>query len=97
MWYGFWYRSVIGQYSFENARGDAVTVSGEHYREIISNYFWHKLQDICENNDDVDMVDLGVQQGDAMGHTAREGTVLRCVITENLYVISVAQPLPVDG
>lgn len=57
---GFWFRSVIGPYFFENAHGDAVTENGERYGEMINTYFSHQSQNtiFCDNNDDVDMVDL---------------------------------------
>lgn len=57
VWCGVWNSGAIGPYFFENARSDAVTENGERYVDITNNYFWHQLQEICDSNDDVDMVD----------------------------------------
>lgn len=51
VWCGFWVGGVIGPYFFENTHGDAVTVNGERYREMISDYFWQQLEELGGNND----------------------------------------------
>ena len=44
---------------------NTVTVNGEHYQEMITNYFWHQLYDI-------DVEDMWFQQDGATCHTVRE-------------------------
>jgi len=65
VWCGFWAGGVIGPYFFENARGDAVTVNGDRYRGMLTNYFWHQL-------DNIGIEDMWFQQDGATCHTARE-------------------------
>lgn len=48
--------------------GDAVTENNKRYRKKINYLFLHQLQDICDNDDDVDLVDLSVQKDGATCH-----------------------------
>lgn len=63
VWCGFWAGGVIGPYFFENDVGEAITVNGERYRTMITDFFWPKLNDM-----DVD--DMWFQQDGATCHTA---------------------------
>ncbi|EFN87925.1 hypothetical protein EAI_17175, partial [Harpegnathos saltator] len=66
VWCGFWAGGIIGPFFFENAAGQAITVNGARYRDMIIQFFVSKLQDM-----DVD--DMCFQQDDgATCHTARE-------------------------
>ncbi|EFN81170.1 hypothetical protein EAI_00691, partial [Harpegnathos saltator] len=58
VWCGSWAGGVIGPYFFENDVGVAITVNGERYRTMITNFFWPKLNDM-----DVD--DMWFQQDGA--------------------------------
>ena len=39
VWCALWSGGVIGPYFFENAAGEAVTVNGVRYREMLSEFF----------------------------------------------------------
>lgn len=43
---GFWSKGVIGPYSFENAAGNTITVNGERYRAIISDFLGPYLKEL---------------------------------------------------
>ena len=51
VWCGFWAGGVIGPYFFENEAGNAVTVNGVRYRNMIMECLWPKL-------DSMDMEDM---------------------------------------
>ena len=63
VWCGFWAGGVIGPYFFENDVGEAITVTGERYRRMITDFFWPKL-------DDIHLDDMWFQQDGATSHTA---------------------------
>ncbi|EFN79524.1 hypothetical protein EAI_06736, partial [Harpegnathos saltator] len=65
VWCGFWAGGIIGPFFFKNAAGQAITVNGARYRDMIIQFFVPKLQDM-----DVD--DMWFQQDGATCHTARE-------------------------
>lgn len=79
VWCGFWAGGVIGPYFFENVAGKAITVNGERYRSMITDFLWPKLNDM-------DVADMWFQQDGATCHTAHatmeilherfEGTVI---------------------
>jgi hypothetical protein len=60
---------VIGPYFFENEAGNAVTVNGVRYRNMITEFLWPQLEGI-------DMEDMWFQEDGATCHTARETTEL---------------------
>ncbi|GFU04208.1 putative DD41D transposase [Trichonephila clavipes] len=64
VWYALWAGGIIGQYFFKNDEGHNVTVNGDRYRAIITNFFIPEL-----NNHDVQ--ELWFQQDGATCHTAR--------------------------
>ena len=65
VWCAFWYGSIMGPYFFENENGNAVTVNGERYRSMITDYFWDEL-------DGFDLSDMWFQQDGATCHTSHE-------------------------
>lgn len=69
VWCGFWTGGVIGPYFFENEAGNAVTVNGVRYREMIREFLWPHL-------DGMNLDDMWFQQDGATCHTTRETTEL---------------------
>ena len=51
VWCQFWAGSINGPYFFGNDIGEAITINGERYRMMITDFFWSKM-----NNMDVDDV-----------------------------------------
>ncbi|GFT98644.1 uncharacterized protein TNCV_3829371 [Trichonephila clavipes] len=64
VWCALWAGGIIGPYFFKNDEGHNVTVNGDRYRAIITNFFIPEL-----NNYDVQ--ELWFQQDGATCHTAR--------------------------
>ncbi|GFT89480.1 uncharacterized protein TNCV_4387481 [Trichonephila clavipes] len=64
VWCALWAGGIIGPYFFKNDEGHNVTVNGDRYRAMISNFFILEL-----NNHDVQ--ELWFQQDGATCHTAR--------------------------
>ncbi|GFW39750.1 putative transposable element [Trichonephila clavipes] len=64
VWCALWAGGIIGPYFFKNNEGHNVTVNGDWYRVMITNFFIPKL-----NNHDVQ--ELWFQQDGATCHTAR--------------------------
>jgi hypothetical protein len=65
LWCGFWAGEVIGPYFCENETGNAVTLNGVRYRNIIMELLWPQL-------DGMETEDMWFQQDGASCHTARE-------------------------
>ncbi|GFT83772.1 putative transposable element [Trichonephila clavipes] len=63
VWYALWAGGIIGPYFFKNDEGHNVTVNGDRYRAMITNFFIPEL-----NNHDVQ--ELWFQQDGATCHTA---------------------------
>ncbi|GFS96913.1 putative DD41D transposase [Trichonephila clavipes] len=63
VWCALWAGGIIGLYFFKNDEGHDVTVNGDRYRAMITNFFIPEL-----NNHDVQM--LWFQQDGATCHTA---------------------------
>ncbi|GFW92080.1 DDE_3 domain-containing protein [Trichonephila clavipes] len=63
-WYALWAGGIIGPYFYKNDEGHNVTVNGDRYRAMITNFFIPEL-----NNHDVQ--ELWFQQDGATCHTAR--------------------------
>ncbi|GFU27064.1 uncharacterized protein TNCV_280471 [Trichonephila clavipes] len=64
VWCALWAGGIIGPYFFKNDEGHNVTVNGDRYRAMITNFFIPEL-----NNHDVR--ELWFQQDGATCHTAR--------------------------
>jgi Helix-turn-helix domain (DUF4817) len=69
VWCGFWAGGVIGPFFFEDDEEAAVTVNGDRYRNMLSDWFYPAL-DGMENNDH------WFQQDGATCHTSRETIAL---------------------
>lgn len=65
VWCGFWAEGIIGPYFFQNEAGQAVTVNGARYRNMITRFFLAELEDI-------DVEAMWFQQDGATCHTAGE-------------------------
>ncbi|GFX58895.1 uncharacterized protein TNCV_805991 [Trichonephila clavipes] len=63
-WCALWAGGIIGPYFFKNDEGHNVTVNGDRYRAMVTNFFIPEL-----NNQDVQ--ELWFQQDGATCHTAR--------------------------
>ncbi|GFW19589.1 putative DD41D transposase [Trichonephila clavipes] len=64
VWCALWSGGIIGPYFFKNDEGHNVTVNGDRYRAMITNFFIPEL-----NNHDV--LELWFQQDGATCHTSR--------------------------
>ncbi|GFU51391.1 uncharacterized protein TNCV_4752571 [Trichonephila clavipes] len=64
VWWALWAGGIMGPYFFKNDEGHNVTVNGDRYRAMITNFFIPEL-----NNHDVQ--ELWFQQDGATCHTAR--------------------------
>ncbi|GFV77632.1 uncharacterized protein TNCV_616521 [Trichonephila clavipes] len=64
VWCALWAGGIIGPYFFKNDEGHNVTVNGDRYRAMITNFFIPEL-----NNHDIQ--ELWFQQDGATYHTAR--------------------------
>ncbi|GFU42976.1 putative DD41D transposase [Trichonephila clavipes] len=64
VWCALWAAGIIGPYFFKNDEGHNVTVNGDRYRAMITNFFIPEL-----NNHDVQ--ELWFQQDGATCHTTR--------------------------
>jgi len=53
----------FGLYFFKNAEGHMVTVNGEHYRDMLTDFFFPQI-------DEINADDIMFQQNDATCHTA---------------------------
>ncbi|GFT94090.1 transposable element Tc3 transposase [Trichonephila clavipes] len=69
VWCALWAGRIIGPYFFKNYKGHNVTVNGDRYRAMITNFFIPEL-----NNHDVQ--ELWLKQDGATCHTARATTDL---------------------
>ncbi|KAF2357472.1 hypothetical protein FHG87_011770 [Trinorchestia longiramus] len=69
VWCGVMADEIIGPYFFENDVGNAVTVTGERYRNIISTFLEPQLEARHLRN-------IWYQQDGATNHTARETIIL---------------------
>jgi len=50
VWCGIWGEDLIGPYLFENEERDSVTVIGVRYRDMLSNFLWHRLDQVYIDN-----------------------------------------------
>ena len=63
VWYGFWFRGIIGPFFFENKQGEVVTVNGDRYRAMLNKFLFTKIED-------KDIGNILFQQDGAKCHTA---------------------------
>ena len=45
VWCGFWSRGIIRPFFFENEQGKAVTVNGNHYRAMLNEFLFTKIEE----------------------------------------------------
>ncbi|CAF4863096.1 unnamed protein product [Pieris macdunnoughi] len=65
VWCGLWPGGIVGTLFFEDADETAITVNGERYRGMITDFMWPKL-------DRIDAEDLWFQEDGATAHTSRQ-------------------------
>ena len=70
VWCAFWADGVVGPYFFENTTGNALTVDGVRYREMLTKFLWPEL-------DVIDVEDMFFQQDGRTCHTAGETMMLQ--------------------
>lgn len=64
VWCGLWAGGIIGPYFFEDEAGDAVTVNGDRYRDMLTNFAISEIIDL-------NVPDMWIQQDGAKPHTMR--------------------------
>lgn len=79
VWCGFWSGGIIGPFFFENEGGAAVTVNGERYRAMLTDYFFGEIED-------EDLGDIWFQQDGATCHTANATIEILREIFENRII-----------
>ena len=45
VWCRFWSRGIIGPFFFENEQGEAVAVNGNHYRVMLNEFLFTKIEE----------------------------------------------------
>ena len=45
VWRGFWSRGIIGPFFFENEHGEGVSVNGDHYRALLNEFLFTKIEE----------------------------------------------------
>ena len=45
VWCGFWSWSIIGPFFFENEQTEAVAVNGDHYRAMLNEFLFIKIEE----------------------------------------------------
>ena len=78
--WGFWSRSIIGPFFFENEQGVYNTVNGDRYRAMLNEFLFTKIEE-------KDIGNIWFQQNGATCHTA-EATldVLRPVFEDRIII-----------
>ena len=79
VWCGFWNVGIIGTIFFDNEQGAAVTVNGERYCAMLSEFLFPKIEED-------DMVDIWFQQDKATCHTANVTIDLLRTVFENRMI-----------
>lgn len=51
VWCGLWSGGIIGPFFFENEAGNAISVNGERYRAMLTDFFFNEIEDM--NLDDI--------------------------------------------
>lgn len=79
VWCGFWSGGIIGPFFFENDEGAAVTVNGERYRAMLTDWFFGQMEEY-------DLDDIWFQQDGATCHTAHATVDVLRPIFENRII-----------
>ena len=78
VWCGFWCRSIIGQFFFQNEPGEAAAVNGYRYRAMLNEFLFTKIEE-------KDISNIQFQQDGATCHTAEAKlNVLRPVFEDRI-------------
>ena len=64
VWCDLWAGGITGTYFFTDAMNPKVIVNGGRYRDMISNFFWPKMQEL-------DLHEMWFQKDCVTCHTAR--------------------------
>ena len=56
IWSGFWSRGIFGPFFLENEQKDAVTVNGDRYRAMLSEFLFTKIEEEDIGNIEVAVV-----------------------------------------
>lgn len=65
VWCALWHSGLIDSNFFKNVTSETVTVNGNRYRKMISEFFWRELNDIHQE-------DMWFQQDGATPHYGSE-------------------------
>ena len=79
VWCGFWSRSIIEPFFFENEQGEAVTVNGDRYRAMLNEFLFSKIEE-------KDIGNIWLQQNGAMCHTAVATLNVLCPVFEDCII-----------
>ena len=63
VWCGFWSNGIIGPFFFENEQEEPVTVNGKHYRVMLNEFLFTKIEE-------EDIGNIWFQQDGPTCHTA---------------------------
>ena len=63
VWYGFWFRGIIGPFFFEKQQGKGITVNSDRYRAMLNEFLSTKIEEEVIGN-------IWFQQDGATCHTA---------------------------
>ena len=63
VWCGLWSRGIIRPFFFENEQEELVTVNGDHYRAMLNEFLFTKIEE-------EDIGNIWFQQDGATCHTA---------------------------
>lgn len=69
VWCGLYAGGIIGPYFFKDAVGRNVTVNGDRYRSMLTNFLLPKMEEL-------NLVDMWFQQDGATCHTARDSMAI---------------------
>lgn len=50
VWCALWSGGIIGPYFFENDEGQTVTVKGDRYGRMLTEFFWPQIEDMDTDN-----------------------------------------------
>ena len=77
VWCGFWSRGIIGRLVFKNEQGEAVTDNGDHYRAMLNEFLFSKIEE-------EDIGNIWFQQDSALRATQPILDVLRPVFEDSI-------------
>ena len=88
---GVWSRGIIGQFFYENKRGEAVTFNGDRYRAMLNEFLFTNIKE-------EDIGNIWFQQDGATCHTAKATLdVLRSVFQDRIISRRADKPETIDA